>query len=150
MKSAYPEKQGSGSKVKKLVAAFATDGEGFLFGEHFGNADFFTIYDISPSESRPVLNMVNPTIIDDEERHADPEKAKGVGGTLKKHQVQAVISQTFGPNIQRIRKQFVCIMVDVKTIEEGIRAVQNNFNIIIKQWEIGVTREPLNLKGKNP
>ena len=82
--------------------------------------------------------------------HADPEKARGVAGVLKDHRVRAAVYRFFGPNIERIRKHFVCVIVKVKTLEEGIALVQANFGRVLEEWEKGAERSPVDLTDKTP
>ena len=47
--------------MEKILTAFATDGGDFLNDRHFGDADSFLVYEISPSEASFVENVGNPT-----------------------------------------------------------------------------------------
>jgi hypothetical protein len=76
------------------------------------------------------------------------EKAKGVTVLLKNENVQVVVSKIYGQNIKRIRKIFVCILMNNKEISDSIKTIQKNIDIIINEWEKGESRSYINLKYK--
>jgi len=136
-------------KIEKILTAFATDDGEIFIDRHFGDAESYRIYDISPQGASFVLKVENPTL-SGEEQHADPEKARGVSGVLRDHGVHAAVSRFFGPNIERVRRQFVCVIVRVKTVEEGIAQVQAHFGRVLEEWEKGPERSPVDLTDKAP
>jgi len=131
--------------MEKIVTAFASDEGELLIDRHFGDADYYSIYEISPSEAVYVKDVENSTAVE-EELHADPRKAKGVTGLLRENGVEVVVSKVFGPNIEKIKKRFVCVVVSVKTVEDSIVMVRKNFDAIVNQWEKGETRDPVDLR----
>lgn len=134
--------------MDKIVSAFATD-DGLSFMErHFGDANQYDIHEINPSETK-FIKAINNIINEDEEAHADPNKAKGIADLLKKEKVQVLVSKKFGANIERMKKKFVCILMNDKEISESIKTIQQNFNIIIDEWEKGDSRNFINLKQNN-
>ena len=135
--------------MEKILTAFATDDGEFFIDRHFGDAESYRVYEISPQVASFVLKVGNPTL-SGEGQHADPEKAKGVSGVLRDHGVRAVVSRVFGSNIERIRKHFICVIVKVKTVEEGISLVQAHFGRILAEWEKGAERGPVDLRDYTP
>ncbi|MCK5737981.1 dinitrogenase iron-molybdenum cofactor biosynthesis protein [bacterium] len=134
--------------MKKTIAAIATDdGETFI-DRHFGDADYFNCYEISETEARFIHRIVNTTE-EESNIHADPKKAHGVTKLLKDHQVQVVVSKIFGPNIKKIRKKFVCILMNDPHISDSIQTIQKNFISIIEELQKGEERTHLNYKIKN-
>ena len=128
-----------------MKTAFATgDGESFT-NRHFGDNDYYDIYDISESESRFIKRINNTAAAIEEKVHADPGKAKGVTGLLKKENVQVVVSKVYGPNIKRIRKNFVCVLMN-NTISDSLNIIMENSKVIFDEWEKGEGREHINLK----
>ena len=128
-----------------MKTAFATgDGKSFT-NRHFGDNDYYYIYDISESESRFIKRINNTAAAIEEKVHADPAKAKGVTGLLKEENVKVVISKVFGPNIKRIRKKFVCVMMN-NTISDCINIIKENYNDISDEWGKGEERKHMNLK----
>lgn len=130
--------------MEKLKFAFATnDGELFI-NEHFGDADFYDIYEISALENKFINRIDNTT--EDEKIHADPKKAKNIVDLLKIEDVKVICSKVFGPNIKRIRKKFVCILLNNENIQDSISTIQNNINQIIEENNKGEIRNYINLK----
>ncbi len=131
-----------------ITTAFATDNGKSFTNKHFGDADYYMIYEISLSDAKFIKKISNTTEDDDEEIHADPKKAKSVAKMLKNENVNVVISKIYGPNIKRIKKKFVCILMNNKDISECPKIIQKNINIIINEWNKGEIRNHLNLKSK--
>ena len=57
------------------------------------------------------------------------------------------VSRVFGPNIKRIRKQFVCVITDGPEIPEALRLVAGHFEAIVQEWDKGESRGHLVLRG---
>ncbi len=130
--------------MTKTIIAFATDdGETFV-SRHFGDAKFYDIYEIEEGNSIFIKRISN-SIDEEEEVHADPKKAKGISGLLLKEDVSIVVSRVFGPNIKRIRKKFVCIIIRENKIKDVINKIHANINTIHDEWEKGEERKHLSL-----
>ena len=130
----------------ELITAFAThDGKNFM-DEHFGDANYYDIYKLSATKAEFIKRIDNTTEEEDEEIHADPKKAQGISGLLKKENVQITVSKIFGPNIKRIKKNFVCvIMRKEEDISNSIPHIQQKFNVIEDEWNKGEERNFLKL-----
>lgn len=127
-----------------MRVAFATDdGETFM-KRHFGDAKFYYIYDLKNGRAQFIKKITNTTE-EEEDVHADPLKAKGISKLLFKEDVRVVISKVFGPNIKRIKKKFVCIIVKDDKIDDSIKKVNTNIDIILDEWRKGSERGYLNL-----
>ena len=132
--------------MEKLVTAFATDdGETFI-DRHFGDANYYDIYEISADEVKLLKRIDNTTEEDDDEDgHGDPVKAQGVTGMLKKEGVQMNVSRVFGPNLKRIKKKFLCIIVKEGNIEESIKKLKEGFSNLETEWSKGEERNFIRL-----
>ncbi|MDY6800279.1 MAG: NifB/NifX family molybdenum-iron cluster-binding protein [Bacteroidota bacterium] len=128
----------------KLRVAFATDDGKVFMKRHFGDAMFYDIYEISEEESSYVKRIENTTS-EEEIQHADIKKAKGISSLLKHDGVHIVVSQVFGPNIKRIKKKFAPLIVKEPYIAKTINIIQQNFSIILKEWENEIERKPVML-----
>ncbi|MCK4664259.1 MAG: hypothetical protein KAT68_15430 [Bacteroidales bacterium] len=129
-----------------LKFAFAVNKEKQFENKHFGDADYYYIYEISKSEKKFVKKIKNTTEENDKNIHADPKKAKSIVELLKFENTQVVVSKIFGPNIKRIKKHFVCVMLNDKQISDSIIIIQKNMDIIIDKWKKGENRNYINLK----
>ena len=134
--------------MDKIIAAFATDDGVSFMDRHFGDANQYAIHEINPSEAK-FIRIISNTIDEDEEVHADPKKAKNIAHLLKKKKVQVLVSKKFGANINRMKKKFVCILMNDKQISESIKTIQRNYNVIIDEWDKGEIRNFINLKQNN-
>jgi len=132
----------------EIIAAFSTDDGKTYIDKHSGDARFFDLYKIAPGTSQFLKRIINPP--KKEKRHADPEKAQGIARLLKNEGVQAIVSKVFGPNIKRIRKQFVCIMMNDAEITQSLSVLQQKIDLILSEWEAGEERNILNLKNEHP
>ncbi len=130
--------------MQKIITAFATDdGETFV-DRHFGDALQYEIYEIGVDSHKHIATINNVT--EEEEMHADPNKAKGVAGLFKKDRVQVLVSKKFGGNINRMKKKFVCILMNDPQIPDSIKTIQRHFDPVIKELEKGEDRHFLNWK----
>ena len=119
--------------MEKIRVAFATDNGKTFMGRHFGDADFYDIYEIDGNKAN-FIKRIDNTVDEEEEVHADPQKAKGISKLLLDENVNVVVSKIFGPNIKRIKKKFVCIVVKDEEIEEGINKICTNIEKIYNEW----------------
>lgn len=130
--------------MEKLRVAAATDDGKTFVDRHFGDAEFFHVYDVSPTGAEFILSMENRT--EEEEGHADPKKAKGIVGILKKEGVEVGLTRAFGPNIKRIKSKIVCVLTSRQTVSEGLELIRENFDTVVAEWDKGEDRHFLNLK----
>ena len=130
-----------------FLAAFATDDGKTFMNRHFGEADFYDIYEISEDKADFVKRIDN-TVDEEEDVHASPEKAKGISYLLKKENVSVTVSKFFGPNIHRIKKKFVCVMMDDASLQDSIRILCGNLELVHAEWKKGEEREYISLKNK--
>lgn len=130
--------------MNKIKVAFATDNGNTFISRHFGDADFYDIY-LVDEEKASFLKRIRNNVSEEEEIHADPEKAKGIGELLARENVSVVVSKIFGPNITRINKKFVCVIVKDEAIEEGVHKVCENIGKIYAEWEKGSDRNHLSV-----
>ncbi len=129
-----------------IKVAFATDDGKTFMDRHFGDAEYYDVYEISETDSEFKKRIKNTTEEDDENIHADPEKAKGVAGLFKNENIKVVVSKVFGANIKRIKKKFVCVLMNDNSISESIKNIQQSIHIIDNEWNKGEERNHLNLK----
>ena len=129
-----------------IRAAFATDEGERIIDRHFGDANFYDIYDISENNSIFLKRITNTKSENKSELHADPEKAVNIANLLESESVNTAAAKIFGPNIKRIRKKFVCVLVSDKYISEAISILQDKYSEIESEWFNGENRLHLNFK----
>ena len=130
--------------MEELRIAVATDDGECFVARHFGDAEYYDVYDITPEGSKFVLRISNNT--EEENGHADPTKAKGIAGLLLDQGVQVALTRIFGPNIKRIKSKFVCILTAYEEVAKGLELAQGNFQAIAAEWEKGQDRDFLDLR----
>ena len=128
----------------KLKAAFATDNGKTFMVRHFGDAEHYDIYEIEKDQASFIKRISN-TVDEEEEVHADPKKAKGITNLLLEENIKVVVSKIFGPNIKRIRKKFVCIVVRDEEIDKSIIKICHNIDRIYQEWKKGIERKHISL-----
>ena len=121
-----------------MRVAFATDDGKSLMGRHFGDASFYEVFAVSESGYEATCRVNNT--VEEEKGHADPNKAKGIAGLLKKQEVQVVVAKVFGPNIKRIKKHFVCILVKYESINDCLDLMLRQYDEILVEFNKGADR----------
>jgi len=126
----------------KLRIAFATDDGKTLISRHFGDAELYDIYEFNNGQFSFIKRILN-TVDEEREVHANPRKARGISSLLLVEKVNVAVSKIFGPNIKRIRKKFVCIIIKKGTIESAIHRITDNMDAIEDEWKKGENRTHL-------
>ena len=124
--------------MDRMRLAVATDDGDNFMARHFGDAAFYEIFEFSESGYDLVGRVTND--VGEEEGHADPKKAKGVVGLLKKQGVQVAVAKVFGPNIKRIKKQLVCVLTGQDVITDGLDVMVRHYPEILAEFEKGEER----------
>jgi len=133
--------------MDSIIVAFATDDGKTFMDRHFGEADFYDIYEVLEDGANFVKRIDN-TADEEEGVHASPEKAKGVAHLLKRENVRVAVSKFFGPNIERIKRKFVCVLMDDASLDEAMKKFRKNLELIYDEWAKGEEREYISLKNK--
>lgn len=118
--------------MKSFICAFGTDDGVHFTNRHFGDSNRFDIYELSDNEIKFIKQIDNNSI--EETTHADPKKAKSIAKLLEEQRVTVVFSKQFGPNIKRIKNNFVCIKVENDDLESIKTLAIENINTIDKMW----------------
>ncbi|MCF7945876.1 MAG: NifB/NifX family molybdenum-iron cluster-binding protein [Spirochaetia bacterium] len=143
------KKDGPQLQPGEWIAACATDDGTLFVDRHFGDADYYDIYKIGEA-GETFIKRIDNTVDEEEEVHADPKKARGIAGILKKEGVSVTISKMYGPNIKRIRKKFVCIKADTYAIADALQAVLKKLPEIQEAWDKGEERSHLRIQTTKP
>ena len=124
------------------IACATDDGEKFI-SRHFGDADYYYIYKIDEEKSEFITKINNTSV--EEEKHADPKKAKSIVSILKEKNVNCGVSCAFGPNIKRVKKHIVPVIMKEEDMKDGIQKLVDNFKSLEKSWNEGKNREHLKM-----
>ena len=129
------------------VVCGTDDGINFT-NSHFGDAKVYLIYsfNLETKEHKYVDRIKNPT--EEEEEHGALRKAQSVSELLK--EVDVFASTRMGPNIVRIRKNFVPVISRVRNIEKCLDRLEGFLDKIKQEAEKekGIDREVIYIPAK--
>jgi predicted Fe-Mo cluster-binding NifX family protein len=126
----------------ELLLAFGTDDGRNLKVDHVGKSKYFLIFRFVNDKEEFVERRENVKYDGDESMiHGDPKKAKATSTALKG--LDGVVGRRFGPNILRLLKKFVCIVVRRESIDDAIELIHRNMDKIIQEKEKGENRKHL-------
>ena len=116
----------------KMLIAFGTDDGKNLNNDHVGMADYYCVYDFTNDKEEFVERRKNVRFKGDETmRHGDPEKARATSSVLAG--VDVIVGRKFGPNLPRLLRKFVCVVVRTNALDSAIGAVHNNMDRIVEE-----------------
>jgi len=133
--------------MEKILVAFATDDGKTFMDRHFGDADFYDIYAIN-EKTADFVKRIDNTVDEEEDVHADPRKAKCIANLLMCENVKVVVSKFFGPNIKRIKKKFVCVVMNDESLDKSMVRLCKNIRLVMDEWDKGEDRKHLILRKK--
>jgi predicted Fe-Mo cluster-binding NifX family protein len=129
----------------EMLIAFGTDDGTNLNEDHVGMARYFLVYKFSEEEEEFVEKRENVKFKGDESmKHGDPEKAKATSSVLQ--DVDVLVGRRFGPNLPRLVKKFVCVIVRTDTVKNAMRITSQNMEKIIAEKNKGEDRRHLILQ----
>lgn len=127
------------------MVAFGTDDGENLNNDHVGMAKYFYVYRFWGGKEKFVEQRKNIGFKGDESmKHGDPEKAKATSSVLGN--VDVVVGKKFGPNLPRLLKKFVCVLVRTDAISNAIEAVHSNIGRIVEEKNKGEDRKHIVLR----
>jgi predicted Fe-Mo cluster-binding NifX family protein len=117
---------------KDFLIAFGTDDGESLNDDHFGMAKYFYVYRFSDRKKEFIEKRKNVKYEGDESiKHGDPKKAKATSSVLEG--IDVMVGRKFGPNIVRLLKKFVCVVVRGDNLSDAIEASYCNKEKIFEQ-----------------
>ncbi len=130
--------------MERIIAAFGLKDDYELTDKHFGDSVYFDIFEVRENDIRKVKRIKNVKI--EEKMHGDPKKATKIGDLLKEANV--LFAFRMGPNILRMKKNFVPVIVNSKNIDEVKKALKENFEKIFTETEKRGEKNYITLKVK--
>jgi predicted Fe-Mo cluster-binding NifX family protein len=129
----------------ELLIAFGTDDGKELTKNHVGQANWFYVYKFSDGIEKFIERRENVKYKEDDSiKHGDPQKAKVTSSVLLG--IDVVVGSRFGPNILRLLKKFVCVVVRTNVIIDAIKIIHNNMDKIVEENNKGENRKQIVLK----
>ncbi len=128
--------QGAVRDIKEeLVVAIGADDEKIIKqDDHVGESKYYLIYRYSEGDLIFKEKRENVRYKEDETRiHGDPGKAKAVSSVLKG--VDVIVGKIIGPNIVRMKKTFVPVIIREPEIKKSLEIIKENINEIVEEYE---------------
>jgi len=127
---------------KELLIAFGTDDGRNLNNDHVGMAKDFYVYKFFDGKEELIEQRPNSRFAGDESiKHGDPEKAKATAKALQG--IDVLVGRRFGPNITRLLRKFVCVVVKTDTLESAIKTVHENMDRVNEEMGRGEDRKAI-------
>jgi len=130
--------------MKKIIVAFGVDKNGNLIDAHFGDSEYFEIFSVSENSVVFVEQRKNLKIV--EKMHGDPNKAKAISALLSG--VDVLVAFRMGPNILRMKKKFVPVIVGTRDRDIVKKLVLKNFSYILEEIEKEGEKNYITIKNK--
>jgi len=125
---------------KELLIALGTDDGENLNNDHVGMAKYFYVYKFLNGKKVLIEKRKNVKFKGDESiKHGDQEKAKVTSSVLEG--IDVLVGKKFGPNITRLLKKFVCVVVRTESLSNAIEAVYCNMDRIVEEKNKGRDRK---------
>lgn len=129
----------------ELLIAFSTDDGENLVDDHAGMAKYFYVYRFCEGKQELVEIRENDRLKGDESmKHGDPQKAQATSSVLRG--IHVLANKKFGPNLPRLLKDFLCVVVRTHTISDAIGMIRDNMGTIAEEYNKGEDRKHLVLK----
>ncbi len=122
-----------------LRMAIASEDGYELYGGHFGDSNYYLIYDLNGERFEFIEQIKNSTKDFKEKKHGDERKALKVSDLL--NECEVFCGRAFGPNIKRIVKKFVPVIVKVDKVEDALKILQENYEKILEEYKKGDKRK---------
>jgi len=124
----------------ELLIAFATDDGEHINNSHFGMAQYYRIYRFAEGTGEYVETQKNVKYSEDESlKHGDPEKAKATASAL--NGIAVIVGKKFGPNIVRLLRRFVCVVVRTERVSDAVQLIRDNMDRIEEEKNKGDERK---------
>ena len=128
-----------------MIVACGSDDEKTFTKNHFGDSKFFLIYELNENGFDLIKKVVNES--PEEKQHGDPKKAGFIGKILKQHNVQAIFAYAMGPNIVRMRKNFLPIISRIEDINKALNFLQKRTRELEEKFQKQGDKEVLYVQG---
>ncbi|MCK4487616.1 MAG: hypothetical protein KAU38_12765 [Desulfobacterales bacterium] len=126
----------------ELLVAFSTDDGENMIKEHAGQAKYFDVYRFSEGNAVFLERRDNSKYKGDEAmKHGDPKKAQATMEALRGANV--LVNKMFGPNLPRLLKKLLCVVVRTEKISDAIEILKQNWVRVQEEYQKGESRKHL-------
>ena len=119
-----------------LRFAFAVNNNNQFEKKHFGDADKYLVY--KQESDKIVLSSEKPNrfkLLDEEVEHGSRKKGKAIIESLKKNDVNVLVSRQFGKNIKMINEHFIPVIISSEKPDEVIQILTRHLHWIKDEWK---------------
>ena len=127
-----------------MNCAIATDDGIFLMGRHFGDACQYDLYCVEKdgfTYSETIKNPFREKEEDDEDVHGDKIKASNMKELLLEKSVSVIVSKRFGPNINRMVRNLVPVIVRHNEVEKAKHLLLEHYDEVQAMIHEGENRQ---------
>jgi len=116
-----------------LIVAMGTDDKKSLTEEHFGDAEYFAIYEVDADGWKLIEYRENRS--PEEKMHGDPKKAGSIMQQMKGCDI--LLGHAMGPNFIRMRDEspFLPVISRKRDIEEALSLLLDRYDFITSVFE---------------
>jgi len=116
-----------------LIVAMGTDDKKSLTKEHFGDAEYFAIYEVDADGWKLIEYRENRS--PEEKMHGDPKKAGSIMQQMKGCDI--LLGHAMGPNFIRMRDEspFLPVISRKRDIEEALSLLLDRYDFITSAFE---------------
>jgi predicted Fe-Mo cluster-binding NifX family protein len=122
---------------QSVIIACATNDKKELVNDHFGEATWFMLFKLSKKNISEIKSIKNKTASESEEEehsHGAAKKAKAIIEHFKSENVDIFLSRQFGPNIKRIKKEVLPVIIrGSETIKSDLELCRTNFDTLLNR-----------------
>ncbi len=130
---ACPQKAIKEIEQDLLFAIGTNDDETIKSGGHVGMSKYFQLWEYSGGELTFKEKRENTKYRGkDEGVYGDPGKAKATSAVLTG--IGVLVGKMFGPNIARLKNEFVCAVIREPGIKKATEIIKENINEIVEKY----------------
>ena len=130
--------------MEKIIAAIGLKNDDEITDRHFGDSVYFDIYELTQNSIKYIKRINNVKV--EERMHGDPNKANAIGDLLKEANI--LVAFSMGPNILRMKKKFVPVIINTQDIKKVEKTLVVNFDKISKEVSRTGEKNYITLKAK--
>jgi predicted Fe-Mo cluster-binding NifX family protein len=126
----------------ELLIAFSTDDGETMIKGHAGEAKYYDVYRFSDGKAEFLTRRDNSKYKGDETlKHGDPKKARATLQALDG--LHVLVAKTYGPNLPRLLKKLLCVVVRTQKITDAVEIVRKNLKAVWEAYQKGESRKHL-------
>ncbi len=111
-----------------MIVAYATNDKETIIKDHFGDAKYFSLYEVIEEEVKFIRIIENSARLE-EGSHA--KKAMNILDLFKVHNVEVLVNRSFGTNLKIVDKYLLPVIIRKSLIIEALKVLKSNYTNIL-------------------